>query len=229
MLVREIPKEERPREKAIRYGVEALSNRELLAVLLRTGIKGHPVMEVAEHLLEKADGIKGIARMNRQDLCAISGISSVKAVELQASMELSRRILFEQALEDDAIRNPEHLIRWLRRKFGGQQQEHFIAVYLDSSNRIIRSSVLFIGTLNASMVSPREVMAEALKNAAASMILAHNHPSGNPLPSDADLASTARICKAAKLLDINVLDHLIVTSIGHFSFAREGLLEKIQI
>lgn len=226
-LIREVPPNERPREKALRYGIESLSNRELLALLLRTGIPGKSVFEVADELLDRANGIGGLAKLDQGDLCAVPGISTVKSLELQASIELSKRISYSEALEHDAIKEPETIVRWLKQTIGVKRQEHFLVIFLDNANHIISSRVLFVGTINSSIVSPREIIREALIQSAVRLVLVHNHPSGNLEPSREDIAITKKIMEAAKLVDIEVLDHLIVSHNQFLSMGERGYFGRI--
>ena len=219
--VKEMPDSERPREKALRYGIRTLSNRELLALILRCGTKGMSVLELADGLLIKAGGIAGLPRMSRADMRSLKGISDVKAVELEACFELASRISGAALEEKTVIHNRDDLEKWLRLKFGGRLQEEFMVIYLDTSNRIITSQTLFVGTLDQSFVSPREVFRHALMLSSKSIILVHNHPGGSLAASDSDLALTARMVEAGKTMDVEVLDHLIVSQNGVLSIRQD--------
>lgn len=226
-MIKEMPGSERPREKALQFGVGALSNRELLAIILRTGIKGKSVLEVVDELLRKADGLSGLEKMSRQEMCHIPGISEIKAVELLACIELNRRTLYEKASSRDVIAEPEHLVEWLQREIGPSPQEKFLAIYLDASHHILSSQTMFVGTVNMSHVYPRDVIREALRLSAVSMIIVHNHPSGSLEPSDADLHVTSLVIKSAAMMGIRVDDHLIITQNSWFSFSRAGIIDQI--
>lgn len=226
-MIKEIPGNERPREKAVAFGVSALNTRELLALLLRSGTKGVSVLEVVDALLIKTKGISGLERMTRQDLCEIKGISDVKAIELLACLELNKRALYEKTMQDDVISQPDHMIQWLQREIGPCVQEKFLAVFLDNCHHIISTQTMFVGTINMSHVYPRDVLREALKVSAVSIIIVHNHPGGSLEPGDADLHVTSLMIKTAALMGIQVDDHLIITQNSWFSFARAGIIEQM--
>jgi DNA repair protein RadC len=226
-MIKEMPGNERPREKAMLYGVNVLSTRELLALLLRTGSKGESVLEVVDRLLVKSKGVSGLEKMSRHELCEIRGISDVKAVELLACMELNKRMLYEKARNEDVIAEPEHMVQWLQREIGPCVQEKFLAVYLDSSHHILSCQTMFVGTINSSHVYPRDVLREALRESAVSMIIVHNHPGGSLEPGEADLQVTSLMIKTAAMMGITVDDHLIITQNAWFSFARAGIIEQI--
>lgn len=222
--LKNLPETERPREKAIMHGIRSLSSRELLAILIRSGIRGTSALDAADQLLQKGGGVNGLLKLSRYDMKQVPGISDVKALELEACMELSRRISFEHAAEADVVRSPEGLYDWLKKEIGGGDQEQFMAIFLDQANHILSARTLFIGTVNSSMVSPREVFREALLQGAVQVMIVHNHPGGTLKPSQADLDATARIIEAGRMMGVSVLDHLIVSSKGVYSFRREGLL-----
>ncbi len=222
--LKNLPESERPREKAMVHGIRSLSSRELLAILIRSGIRGTSALDAADQLLQKSGGMNGLLKLSRYDMKQIPGISEVKALELEACLELSRRISYEQAAEADVVRSPEGLYDWLKKEIGGGDQEKFMAIFLDQANHILSARTLFIGTVNSSMVSPREVFREALLQGAVNVMVVHNHPGGTLAPSKADLDATARIIEAGRMMGIPVLDHLIVTNQGVYSFRREGLL-----
>lgn len=226
-LIKDIPTFERPREKAMRYGVSQLSSRELIALLLRCGVKGQSVFDTADELLYKAGGVKGLARLPISEMVKIRGISKVKAIELHACFELATRIAYEEVLESDVMDEPLKIIRFLKLKIGSLQQETFLTLYLDHAHHIIQIESLFLGTVKQSVVSTREIFVYALQYSASKIILVHNHPSGTLYPSDADIMFTKKVIEAGKLLDIIVLDHLIITQNGYFSFQKEGLIKGI--
>lgn len=226
-MIKEMPGSERPREKAVQFGVNVLSTRELLALLLRTGAKGESVFEVVDQLLIRSKGIAGLERMSRQELCEIRGISDAKAVELLACMELCKRSLYEKARQEDVIAEPEHLIQWLQREIGPSVQEKFLVVYLDNCHHILSCQTMFVGTVNMSHVYPRDVLREALRQSAVSMIIVHNHPGGSLEPGQSDLSVTSLMIKTAAMMGIHVDDHLIITQNSWFSFARAGIIEQM--
>lgn len=220
-----MPAAERPREKALRTGIESLSSRELLAVLLRSGVCGSSSLMIADQILMKAGGVSGLPAMTLKQLMAIKGINKVKSLEILACFELARRIALEKSLEQDIVENPEQLISWLKQEIGAKQQEHFLAVYLDAKNHILEYRILFKGTLDASLVHPREVFKEALLVSACRILVIHNHPSQDLTPSRADQRMTQRLKQAGELVGIELLDHLIVSSTDYFSFRAHGLLD----
>ncbi len=219
--VKEMPVSEKPREKAMRYGVRTLSNRELLALILRCGSKGTSVLELAEQLLQKAGGIAGLPRMESAEMRDLKGISTVKALELAACFELAARISCASLEEKTIIHDRGDLEKWLRLKFGGRMQEEFMVIYLNSLGQIISSQILFRGTIDHSLVSPREVFRHALMLSSKHIVLVHNHPCGSLTASEADLSLTARMIEAGRMMDVDVLDHLIVSQNGVLSIMHD--------
>ncbi len=225
-MIREMPVSEKPREKALRYGIRSLSSRELLAIVLRSGQKGKSVLEVADEVLEKAGGISGIARMSIPELNKIHGVSDIKALELQACFEIARRCALEEAMRVDIIDEPEKAVNWLQKEIGSSLQEQFLVIYLDQHHRILFYRVLFVGTINASNVYPREIFREALLHSCTDLMLVHNHPGNDPTPSQADLALTRKLQKAGRMMGVRILDHLIVTASRCLSLKERGFLEE---
>ena len=225
-IIREMPVSEKPREKALRYGIRSLSSRELLAIVLRSGQKGKSVLEVADEVLEKAGGISGIARMSIPELNKIHGVSDIKALELQACFEIARRCALEEAMRVDIIDEPEKAVNWLQKEIGSSLQEQFLVIYLDQHHRILFYRVLFVGTINASNVYPREIFREALLHSCTDLMLVHNHPGNDPTPSQADLALTRKLQKAGRMMGVRILDHLIVTGSRCLSLKERGFLEE---
>ena len=225
-LIKEMPAAERPREKAKRYGIRSLSNRELLAVILRTGSAGISAAETADLLLQKSKGLKGLARMDAAEICEVRGISDVKALQLLSCFELSRRCALEMTENVDVMDDPDRLAEWLQREIGSGFQEKFLVVYLDTAFHIIDHRTLFIGTIHSSAVYPREVFKEALLLNSTNIILAHNHPSGELVPSVQDMMLTKKMVRAGRLMGVAVIDHIIISQNGFFSFERQGLMEE---
>lgn len=211
---------ERPREKLMRYGPEKLSDEELLAVVLRTGTRGTGVLDMAGQLLRRF-GRSDIAKAGFAELRAAPGLGPARSCELLAAFELGRRYL--NGKKAGIYLKPRDIWEELR-DIRDQKKEHFIVFYLDTRNQEIKRDIVSIGTLNYNLVHPREVFEPAVKNLAASVIVAHNHPSGCLEPSDEDLSLTKRLAQAGKLLGIEVLDHVIVTREGFMSFKQKGLL-----
>ncbi len=221
-MMKQLPVSERPREKALRYGIESLSNRELLALLIRHGTSGYSVLDIADELLK--DGLQKLPNMKMNELTAVKGIKQVKALELLSWFELSRRIASEKMMKKDVIKDPDSLIQWCILKLGSLQQEHFLAVFLNVHNEVITYKVLFTGTVDMPLVHPREVFKEAITVSCSKILVVHNHPTGHLEPSAADLQMTENLCNAGNLMKIPVIDHLIVSSTEYFSFREHGLL-----
>jgi len=220
--IKDLPEDERPREKLIQKGPENLKDEELLAILLGTGIEGKNVIEVAKRILGKYSK-KRLLKMKYEDLSKIKGIGPAKACIILASQELVKRALKIQDSGLPIVRTVNDVVLqvgYIRDK----TREHFIAIYLNARNELIFRKHIFIGTLNASLVHPREIFKEALEHNAASIILVHNHPSGDPAPSEDDLEITKRIIEAGKIMGIDILDHIIITKIKTFSFKEKNLL-----
>ncbi len=224
MIVKEMPKTERPREKALKYGVKSLSNIELLAILIRSGYQGCSSLKIAEDILVKACGIGNLSRLKLSDFLKIKGIKETKALELLTCIELSKRMAYEECLETDVIDKPNKLVSWLNKEIGSSDQEEFMVVYLNVKNRIIGYRILFKGTIDSSIVHPREIFKEALLLSSSRVLLVHNHPSGDITPSEADIQSTLKIIEAGKLMGIKVIDHIIVTNNRYFSFANAEII-----
>ena len=220
--IREIPKVERPREKLIEKGPQNLKDEELLAILLRTGTKEKNVLELARQVLKKFPK-KKFLKLKYDDLIKIKGINSAKACTILATVELAKRILKvgEETLPKiESIRDVIAHFSYLREK----EREHLAALYLNARNEVIFKKHLFVGTLNANICHPREIFKIALEKNAVSIILIHNHPSGDPQPSKADIEITKRIIEAGKIMGIDVLDHLIITKNKIFSFKKSRLI-----
>jgi DNA repair protein RadC len=215
---------ERPREKLLEYGAGALSDAELLAIFLRTGVKGKSVLEVARELLSKFGGIRGLLEADRDALTDAAGVGVAKYAQLQAALELTERYLHAGFARGDAISDPGVTRRYLKSKLRGYTREVFACMYLDNQHRLIRYEELFFGTIDGASVHPREVVKRVLKHNAAAVIFAHNHPSGVAEPSQADRRITDRLKSALLLVDVRVLDHMIVGDEEVLSFAERGLL-----
>ncbi len=220
-LIEHLPTYEKPREKALQFGIDSLSNTELLALLIRHGTKNHSSLEIAKELLEKSGGLGRLSSCSMHELMSIKGISKVKAIELQAVFTLLKRICFERIEEKDVIRSQNAFVHWLKVKIGFERVENFMVVFLDNANHIIHYKILCKGTINYATVYPREIMKEALLCDAVSLILVHNHPSQNYQPSSQDIALTKQIYDVGKMIDVKVLDHLIVTGQNCYSILFE--------
>ncbi|BDF96571.1 DNA repair protein RadC [Pseudoalteromonas haloplanktis] len=224
MQLMSLPSNQRPREKLLASGAKSLSDAELLAIFLRTGLPGMNVVELAQHLMTQNQTLHNLFNATIDDFCAQKGLGVAKFVQLQAVLELSRRYMMEQCKRDAVFNSPQSVYDYLTLELRGLQQEIFMVLYLDSQNRLIKEETLFYGTINAASVYPREVVKAALKNNAAALILAHNHPSGIAEPSQADKLITTKLQQALQLVDINILDHIIVGGDNCVSFAERGLI-----
>lgn len=215
---------EGPRDKLLERGEGALSDAELLALLLHTGYRECTALELARRLIVQFGGLAGVMRADRTSLLACPGIGEAKYAQLRGALELARRQALQGLCNGDALTSPGETRRFLRFHLGSRPREVFSCIFLDSQHRVLCCEDLFLGTLDGAAVYPREVAVRALQYRAAAVIFAHNHPSGVAEPSSADRRITERLCNALSLLDIRVLDHIIVGSGREFSFAEEGLL-----
>lgn len=213
---------ERPRERLLAHGAHILTSPELLAIVLRTGIKGCDAVSLGRRLIEQFDGLRGLLSADAQTLLAIPGLGVAKTCELLAINELNRRALEEGLKIGHALDQPQHVKHYCTAKLGHLPVEHCMALYLDSQFRLITTEEISRGTLTQASVYPREIIKAGLKHHAAALILAHNHPSGLAEPSEADLTLTRHLKKALALVDIRLLDHLIVTGTGAVSLAERG-------
>jgi DNA repair protein RadC len=222
--VRDLPKAERPRERLKQFGPEALSAQELLALIIGRGVSKKSVMTIAQELLIKFGNIKTISEATIEELSQIKGIGFAKAVQIKACFELGKRKDLEPEMKNFDIKDPQSVIKAIRASIKDKAKEHFKLILLNARNKILGVSTISIGSLNASIVHPREVFKDAIMHNAYSVVLAHNHPSGDPEPSEDDLTMTKRLTEAGKILGIEVLDHIIISKNGFFSFKEQGLL-----
>lgn len=223
LLIKDLPQDERPRERLERYGAQALSNAELLAIILRTGVQGESVLHLASRLLAKYNGLLGLTRANFSELCTERGLGPAKATQLMAALELGRRLVIASPEERPVVRSPADAANLLMLEMAPLQQEHLRLLLLDTKNRVLSSPTVYIGSLNMSMLRVGEVFREAVRQNCAAIIVAHNHPSGDPTPSPEDIAVTERIVGAGQLLDVEVLDHLIIGQQRYVSLKERGL------
>ncbi|XMB87387.1 DNA repair protein RadC [Mycoplasmatota bacterium WC44] len=208
MLIREIVETDRPRERARKYGINTLSNSELLAVLLRTGTKDLSAIEVSNNILNSIDQINDLSDITTEELVNIKGIGIAKSLSVLAAIELGKRINYK--IKRVKVVTPKSIFNLLRYEMCSLKQEHFICLFLDSKNNIITKKTLFIGSLNISIVHPREIFKWAVKLSSASIIIVHNHPSGDPTPSSQDIDITKKIIDSGNIIGITVLDHIII-------------------
>ncbi|MBT4607354.1 MAG: DNA repair protein RadC, partial [Thiotrichales bacterium] len=210
MAISDWPEGERPREKLLQRGAESLSDAELLAIFLRTGVKGKSAVDLARDLLDHFGGLRPLLEADRDSFCSAKGLGDAKFTQLQAVLEMSSRHLKAQLQREDALTSPQLTRNYLSSRLRGFPHEAFGALYLDNQNRIIHFEILFTGTIDGASVHPREVVRDALKHNAAAVIFAHNHPSGVAEPSASDRAITEQLSSALGLMDIRVLDHIII-------------------
>lgn len=210
-----------PRERLAKEGVEALSNQELLAILLRTGTRQASVFEIAQKVLSNLSSLTDLKKMTLQELQSLSGIGRVKAIELQATIELGHRIHKHETLEMESILSSQKLAKKMQQELGHKKQEHLVALYLNTQNQIIHQQTIFIGSATRSIAEPREILHYAIKHMATSLILVHNHPSGAVAPSRNDDHVTKLVKEACDLMGIVLLDHLIVSQSSYFSYREK--------
>lgn len=222
--IRDWPAGERPREKLLRHGPGMLSDAELLAIFLRTGLRGKTAVDLARELLAAFGSLRALLDADRTAFCAHAGLGDAKFAQLQAILEMARRHLQEQLSREDTLENPDTTRRFLTARLRHLPHEVFACLFLDNRHRVIAFEELFRGTIDGASVHPREVVRRVLHFNAAAVILAHNHPSGVPEPSRADVQLTRRLVDALALVDVRVLDHFIVGEGSGVSFAERGLI-----
>jgi DNA repair protein RadC len=224
MSITDWPVGERPREKLLSRGVAALSDAELLAIFLRTGVAGKSAVDLARELIARFGNLTQLFAASKKEFCDIHGMGQAKYVQLQAVLEMSRRALHEEMRSGDALNSPGAVRDYLQLLLRTRQQEVFTAIFLDAQHRVIATEELFQGTLTQTSVYPREVVKRALAHNAAALIFAHNHPSGVAEPSDSDRLLTEALKQALQLVDVRVLDHFIVARAACLSFAEKGMI-----
>ena len=224
MAITDWPVDDRPREKLLAKGADALSDAELLAIFLRTGVNGKSAVDLARELLARCGSLSALCAASAPDLCKVAGMGQAKYAQLQAVLEMARRALKEKITNGSALNSPAAVREYLRLKLQALPHEVFVALFLDAQNRVIGIEELFRGTLTQTSVYPREVVKRSLHHNAGAVIFAHNHPSGVAEPSHADETLTQALKQALALVDVRVLDHFIVAGSGVLSFAERGLL-----
>jgi len=224
MSIKEWPLAERPREKLLSRGAESLSDAELLAIFIRTGIRGLTALDLARDALSRLGGLRGLCESDATTFCLAPGLGATKFVQISAALELGRRYLESRLAKSDVLTSPGDTRRFLEARLKGKPHEVFACLYLDNRNRVICFEELFHGTIDGASVHPREVVRRALKHNAAAIIVTHNHPSGVAEPSRADRALTRRLQEAAALIDVRLLDHVVVGDGETVSFAERGWL-----
>ena len=226
VMVRDLPAEERPREKLIQRGAASLSDTELLAILLRTGTSSVSVLHLAEEVLAKYQdkGLVSIMNISPQEIASIHGVGLAKAATIVAAVELGRRLSTRAAQKLEKIEGPEDVARYASPLLRFEQKEHFLVMLLDVRNRVLAMPTISIGSLTASVAHPREIFREAIRYSAANMILIHNHPSGDPTPSREDIQITKQMMKAGEIMGIPVLDHVVVAGDNFLSLKEANCL-----
>jgi DNA repair protein RadC len=221
--IRDLPESERPRERLQAYGPGSLSTSELLAIILRTGTKSESVINLGSRLLAQFNGLAGIARASFGDLCDVHGLGQAKAAQLQAALELGKRLMVASPEERPQVKSPADVANLLLLEMGFLEQEQLRVVLLDTKNRVLGIPTIYVGSLNASVIRVGELFREAVRANCAAVIVVHNHPSGDPTPSPEDVSITRQIVEAGKLLDVDVLDHLIIGQQRYVSLKERGL------
>ena len=221
-LIKELPAQERPRERLKKYGASSLSNAELLAIILRTGAASESVLNLAAKLLARFGGLNGLAKAGFGELCSERGLGEAKASQLKAALELGRRIISAQPEDRIVVRSPADVANLLQAEMAHLEQEELRLVLLNTKNQVLAITQLYRGNVNSSLVKVGELFREAVRENCPALIVVHNHPSGDPTPSAEDIRITGQMIEAGKLLDIEVLDHIIIGQQGYISLNEKG-------
>jgi len=221
--IRELPSGERPRERLARLGASALSDSELLAIILRVGVGGENVVRVAERLLARFGGLSGLARATIAEIEREHGIGQAKAVQMKAAFELGRRLLVEAPDERPQVTSPAEAAALVTADMAHLQREELRVILLDTRHRVVHLQTVYVGSINASLIRVSELFQEAITRNCPALVVAHNHPSGDPTPSPEDVQVTRQLVEAGRLLDIDVLDHLIIGQGSYVSLRERGL------
>ncbi len=223
-MIRDLPVAERPIERCLTVGATQLSNAELLAIVLRTGTKDESALQLSHRLLKQVDGLQHLNHLTVEELMTFKGIGKHKAVLVLATIELGKRISAAKAVKLTRILSPEDCVAFISPELKHLCQEHFVVLFLDTKNQVMSKKTVFIGSLNRAIVHPREVFCEAIKRSSASIVCVHNHPSGDPTPSEQDISLTHRLVEAGELIGIKVLDHLIIGEDCFISLKEKGYI-----
>ncbi len=224
LMMREVHTADRPRERLMTQGATSLSNQELLAILLRTGTKQESVLHLANRVLLYFEQIHHLKDATIEEITSIKGIGQAKAVQILAAVELGRRLSSKQTDSKYTIRSPKDAANYLMADMTSLKQEHFVVLFLNIKNQVMHKQTIFVGSLNASIVHPREIFREAVRRSSASIVCAHNHPSGNPAPSPEDIAVTKRLMEAGSIIGIELLDHIIIGDHQFISLNEKGFM-----
>ena len=222
--IKELPEDDRPQERLLREGSGVLSDSELLAVLIRTGSGNNNAISLSEQLLARVGGLCRLMHATIEEISCIKGIGPVKAAQIKAALELGKRVATRPADKKVKIRSPQDVSDLLMEEMRHLDREHFKALSLDTKNRVICVETVSIGSLNSSIVHPRELFKNPLKRSSAALILVHNHPSGDPTPSSEDIEVTRRLCEVGKILGIEILDHVIIGEKSIVSLREKGII-----
>jgi DNA repair protein RadC len=222
-MIRDLAHGDRPRERLVQVGPSAVSTAELLAIILRTGMRGENVLRLAERLLIEFGNLPGLARASVAELTRVHGVGPVKAIEIKAALEIGRRLISSAPEERPRVTSPADAANLLMSEMMFLEQEHLRTILLDTRNRVLHISTVYVGSLNSSVVRIGELFRAAIRENAAAIIIAHNHPSGDPAPSPEDIQVTRQIIQAGKLLDIDVLDHVVIGRQRYVSLKERGL------
>lgn len=226
ILIKNIPIDERPRERLLNNGVSNLSNEELLSILLKTGTKDYSAKDVAINLISEIKDVSNLKNIEINSLTKIKGIGKVKAVEIVAAIELGRRVYKNEKIVGKRIRTNKDVYDYFENILDDKKQEYFYVLYLDNKKKVITSRLLYIGTINGSVAHPREIFKLAYLNSASFIICVHNHPSGDPTPSKEDIVFTNNLIEIGKLNNIPILDHIVIGNNSFYSFFEEEIHEK---
>lgn len=224
LAIKELPEDERPRERLLKYGPEILSNAELLAIILRVGTREYSAIGLAEHMLGKFGGMKGIATADIEGLSSIKGLGMAKATQIKAMVELGKRLSATVSHSRTSIHSPQDIADLLMPELRDLAQEHFKGIFLNTKNEVLKIRTITVGCLDSSLITPRELFREAISCNSASVIVAHNHPSGDPTPSREDVEVSKRLIESGKIIGIEVLDHLVIGDGKWISLKERGLI-----
>lgn len=223
-MIKEIPTSERPRERFMKYPIDSMQTHELLAIILRTGCKDVSVIELSKKLLYQFDSLKALSNSSIKELMGLKGIGTSKAIEVLSAFELGKRALNESFKEQVILQSPEAIYHYMKTMLELKAQEHLVALYLNTKGALIKKETLFIGSLNSSLIHPREIFKHAVLNSAASIVICHNHPSGDPTPSAQDIKITKIIHKNSMMMDIELIDHVIIGKDKYYSFKEKRMM-----